>query len=191
MKRVRTALRLSPLHIRLPRSAPAAHAGIEAAAGQWRYRLLSGSGPPAKPAGSHASQFLPLQAQADASLDELASLLGLAPGELDAELAGDATVPLPPAQVATDDPAEMLQRRPDIRSAERTLAARTAQIGQAEAARFPKVTLMGLIGIGGTSPSDLTHLDDYSAIIAPQLSWNFLDFGHNKSRVEQPRADRD
>jgi len=100
-------------------------------------------------------------------------------------------VPLPPAQVTTDDPAEMLQRRPDIRAAERTLAARTAQIGQAEAARFLKVTLMGLIGIGGTSPSDLTHLDGYSAIIAPQLSWNFLDFGHNKSRVEQPRADRD
>jgi outer membrane protein TolC len=129
---------------------------------------------------TRANSF-PLQAQAEAGLDELASLLGLAPGALDAELAGDTTVPLPPAQVTTGDPAEMLQRRPDIRAAERTLAAQTAQIGQAEAARFPKVTLMGLSGIGATSPSDLTHLDDYSAVIEPQLSWNFLDFGRNKS----------
>jgi hypothetical protein len=38
---------------------------------------------------------------------------------------------------------------------------------------------MGLIGIGGTGTSDLTHVDDLSAIIAPQISWNFLDFGRS------------
>jgi len=133
----------------------------------------------------------PLLSQLDAYRDELATLAGLAPGALDAQLAAAAPVPLPPASVATGDPAEMLKRRPDIRAAERTLAARSAQVGQADAARFPRLTLLGLIGIGGTHPSDLTHLDDFSAIAAPQLSWNFLDFGRNAARIEQAEGVRD
>lgn len=48
-----------------------------------------------------------------------------------------------------------------------------------------------MIGIGGTHPSDLTHLDDYSAILAPQLSWNFLDFGRNRARVDQANGVRE
>lgn len=133
----------------------------------------------------------PLLSQLDAYRDELATLVGLAPGALDAQLAAAAPVPLPPASVATGDPAAMLKRRPDIRAAERTLAARSAQVGQADAARFPRLTLLGLIGIGGTHPSDLTHLDDFSAIAAPQLSWNFLDFGRNAARIEQAEGVRD
>jgi outer membrane protein TolC len=64
---------------------------------------------------------------------------------------------------------------PGIRAAEHTLAARNAAIGQAVAARFPKVSLFGLIGVGGTTLSALGHLDDFSAVAAPELSWNFLD----------------
>jgi outer membrane protein TolC len=50
--------------------------------------------------------------------------------------------------------------------------------------------LLGLIGIGGTHLSDLTHLDDYSAIAAPQLSWNVLDFGRNRARIDQAEGVR-
>ena len=144
----------------------------------------------------------PLLAQLDAARDALATLVGAAPGSLDAELGAPPApataadnaladrVPLPPASVAVGDPASMLRRRPDIRAAERALAARTAQVGQAEAARFPRLTLLGLIGIGGTHPSDLTHLDDYTAIAAPRLSWNFLDFGRNRARVDQAEGVR-
>lgn len=176
----------------------------------------------------------PLQTELDSYRDELALLVGAAPGALDAQLAAPApqpgtpagagpalqpnpqrgvtpgaptvvppgtpqdaqlaaipAVPLPPAAVAVGDPAAMLRRRPDIRAAERTLAARTAQVGQADAARFPRLTLLGLIGIGGTHPSDLTHLDDFSAVLAPQLAWNFLDFGRNAARIEQAQGVRD
>lgn len=140
---------------------------------------------------STRANAIPLGAQRDSYLDELATLVGAAPGALDAELADVTPIPLPPAQVATGDPGEMLQRRPDVRAAERTLAARTANIGQAEAARFPKLSLLGLIGVGGTSVSDLSHLDDFSAILAPQLSWSFLDFGRAKTQVVQAEADRD
>lgn len=144
---------------------------------------------------STRSQAEPLVAQVDAYRDELAMLVGQAPGALDAELgqpaASAAAVPLPPAAVAVGDPAAMLRRRPDIRAAERTLAQRQAQTGQAEAARFPKLSLLGLIGIGGTHVGDLTHLDDFTAVAAPQLSWNLLDFGRVKANIAQSEGVRD
>lgn len=133
----------------------------------------------------------PLTAERDAYLDEIATLTGDEPGDLDATLTPIQPIPLPPAQVAVGDPAAMLQRRPDIRAAERTLAADTAKIGQAEAGRFPRLSIMGIIGVGGTSPADLTHLDDFTALIAPQLSWSFLDFGRNKAKVIQAQGVRD
>jgi len=137
------------------------------------------------------AQAVPLNAERDAYLDELATLIGEEPGTLDAQLGIAAPLPLPPAMVAIGDPAALLQRRPDIRAAERTLAADTAKIGAAEAARFPRLSFMGLIGIGGTSLSDLGHLDDFVALAAPQLSWNFLDFGRNRARIGQAEAVRD
>lgn len=137
----------------------------------------------------------PLGAQFDAYRDELAVLTGATPGALDEQFGASndaiAAVPLPPAAVPVGDPTAMLQRRPDIRAAERTFAARSAQVGQAQAARFPRLTLMGLIGIGGTHLRDLTHLDDFSAIAAPQLSWNVLDFGRTAASVEQAEGVRD
>ncbi|PZU59560.1 MAG: RND transporter [Sphingobium sp.] len=133
----------------------------------------------------------PLSAELEAYLDEIATLTGEEPGALDDVLREQRPVPLPPSQVAIGDPATLLQRRPDIRAAERTLAADTAKIGQAEAARFPRLSFMGLIGIGGTRPSDLTHLDDFVALVAPQLSWSFLDFGRNAARVRQAEGVRD
>jgi len=133
----------------------------------------------------------PLSAERDAYLDEIATITGDEPGDLDTTLTPIQPIPLPPAQVAIGDPAAMLQRRPDIRAAERTLAADTAKIGQAEAGRFPRLSIMGIIGVGGTSPADLTHLDDFTALIAPQLSWNFLDFGRNKAKVLQAQGVRD
>lgn len=132
-----------------------------------------------------------LVADLDGYRDALAILLGQRPGTLDAELATPTPVPLPPAAVAVEDPDALLRRRPDIRAAERTLAARTAQIGQAEAARFPHLTLMGLIGIGGSRLSDLTHLDDFVALADPQLSWNFVDFGRNAANLDKARCLRD
>lgn len=141
--------------------------------------------------GTRADQ-VPLQADRDAFLNQLATLVGQAPGSMDAALEADgAAALLPPAQVAVGDPLQLLRRRPDVRAAERTLAADTAKIGQAEAARYPSLKLYGVIGLGGTHVSDLTKLDDFSAVAAPMLSWNFLDFGRNKARVTQAESLRD
>jgi NodT family efflux transporter outer membrane factor (OMF) lipoprotein len=137
------------------------------------------------------ADITPINAELDAYLDELATLTGDEPGFLDQSLKVVQPLPLPPATVPVGDPAAMIARRPDIRSAERTLASDTAKIGQAEAAKFPSVKFMGIIGVGGTDPSDLTKLDDFTALLAPQLSWNFLDFGRNRARVAQADAARD
>ncbi len=84
-------------------------------------------------------------------LNALAVLAGEAPGTLDTLLVVPRAVPLPPQVVAIGYPASFLRRRPDIRAVERNLAATTARIGVAEAARFPKISFMGILGIGGTS----------------------------------------
>ncbi len=128
-----------------------------------------------------------LQAQIDASLDALAVLAGEAPGALDDVLAGSGPIPLPPAVVAVDDPEAMLRRRPDIRAAERRLAAATAGVGVAEAARLPRLTLLGVIGIGGT----LTGLDNAVSLAAPSLQWNIADFGRGAAGVGQAESRRD
>ncbi len=124
-------------------------------------------------------------------LNSLATLAGEAPGALDPLLAPPRDIPLPPDTVAIGDPSSLLRRRPDIRAAERNLAASTARIGVAEAARFPKISFMGILGIGGTSLGDLTDLSNISKIAVPQLQWGLLDFGRTSAAIAQTRAGRD
>jgi NodT family efflux transporter outer membrane factor (OMF) lipoprotein len=74
-------------------------------------------------------------------------LLGRAPGTLHARLAATGDLPTVPAQIAVGIPADTLRQRPDVRAAERRLAAETARVGVAEAARYPSFTLSGSIGL--------------------------------------------
>lgn len=127
----------------------------------------------------------------DAYLNAVAALTGSAPGTLDAEMAAPRAVPLPPASVAVGDPAALIARRPDVRAAERAVAAATARVGVAEAARYPRISFMGILGLGGTSPADLADLDNIAAIAMPQIQWSFLDFGRNRARAGQAAAARD
>ncbi len=134
------------------------------------------------------------QASVEEELDELAILTGRAPGSLDATLVppGEEFVsqPLPPTTVPVGTPAEWLRRRPDIREAERTLAARTATVGQNVAAYFPTVSILGLFGNSASYPSGLTTGVPIS-LIAPQLSWSFLDIPRTRANVRSAEANRD
>ncbi len=131
-------------------------------------------------------------AEIAASLDRLALLTGQAPGALDDALAA-ATPALPhaPDRVAIGDPAALLQRRPDIRAAERRLAGRTAEIGQEKAKYFPKLSLLGNIGVAGTDPGKLLRTDNLALAAVPYLSWNVLDFGRTAAAVREAEAGRD
>ena len=133
--------------------------------------------------------LIPLQSDIEGSLDRLSVLTGREPGALDAELSTAAAVPELPAEVPVGDPSDLLRRRPDIRAAERKLAAQNAVVGQRTADLFPKVNLIGLLGWGST---DLGRLFDGStALAAPLLQWNALDFGRTRARIDQAKAGRD
>lgn len=140
---------------------------------------------------STITELAAAEAEIEIYLNALAVLAAEAPGSLDALLTPQRDIPLPPESVAIGDPASLLRRRPDIRAAERNLAAATARIGVAEAARFPKISFMGILGIGGTSIDDLADLGNISKIAVPQLQWGLLDFGRTSAAIAQTRAGRD
>src|SRR6185437_7334589 len=135
----------------------------------------------------------PLRAEVQVQLDRLAVLSGRPPGALDGELqrAASGAPPAPPARVAIGDPVAMLRRRPDIVVAERRLAQQTAAIGQAVAAQFPQVRLLGEVGFASLSPGTLFNGNNFSYIVAPILQWSPWDFGRNRARIAQARAGRD
>ena len=113
------------------------------------------------------------------------------PGSTAEELTTPRNIPLPPEQFTVGDPASLLARRPDIRAAERNLAAATARIGVAKAASFPKLSFMGILGLGGSSPDDIFDVGEFSALAIPRLEWNFLDFGRVDASFDQAGAVRD
>ncbi len=121
--------------------------------------------------------------------DTLAVLTGGFPGSLDS--LATAPIPLPPTQVTIGDPAGLLARRPDVRAAERRLAATTAHIGVVDARRFPNISLSGLIGLGGSNPGEIFNPSNLAAIAMPRLSWSFLDFGRNAAAKRGAEAGRD
>ena len=140
---------------------------------------------------STRAEFTPLQAQVAEQTDRLAVLTGREPGALDAELAAAAPPPLPPATVTVGDPARLLRLRPDIRAAERRIAAANALIGQRTADLFPKVTLLGNLGFGATSASDLLNAGSFTYAVAPVLQWKPFDFGRTRASIENARGQAD
>ena len=130
----------------------------------------------------------------------LAILLGKLPGEIDAMLAGPGRIPQMPAEIAIGIPAELLRRRPDIRLAERQLAAQSAQIGVAKADLFPSFSLFGSIGYttaGSTNPpqsnnaglSDMFKNKSFGYSVGPSITWDLFNYGRitNSIRVEDAR----
>jgi NodT family efflux transporter outer membrane factor (OMF) lipoprotein len=137
------------------------------------------------------ANLIPLDEQIIESLDQLAVLTGQAPGALDRELSTPMPLPTLPAAVPIDDPAAVLKRRPDIRAAERRLAAGNAQIGQREADLFPKLKLLGFIGSNAGDPGHLLKKSAFTWLGVPYLQWDVLDFGRTRSSVHQAQAGRD
>jgi NodT family efflux transporter outer membrane factor (OMF) lipoprotein len=137
------------------------------------------------------AEAIPLGAQRDEYLNQIAVLTGRTPGALDATLATAVPVPLPPASVAIGDPATLIAQRPDIRAAERQLAASTAAIGVSKARELPALRFLGILGLGGTSPADVVDPGKLTTLLAPMLSWSFLDFGRNRAATAVSTAERD
>jgi NodT family efflux transporter outer membrane factor (OMF) lipoprotein len=120
------------------------------------------------------SQLPPLESAIQAAQYRIAVLLGQYPEDLVTELAPAGTMPALPGTVMPGLPVELLARRPDVRQAERELAAATARIGVATANLFPHVALTGGLGIQSASVGiHGNHIWDFG----PTLYWPVLDFG--------------
>ncbi len=124
------------------------------------------------------------------SIHALGVLLGESPDTLLAELSPAGPIPQPPGKVPVGLPSELLRRRPDVRRAERELAAATASIGVAESDLYPKFTLTGDFGVGATDTSTLFKWSSRFVGIGPSARWLLLDAGRVLANVDSRRAVR-
>ncbi|WP_174802620.1 efflux transporter outer membrane subunit [Martelella limonii] len=125
------------------------------------------------------------------SVNRLAVLLARPASEIDAMLGAGKTIPAPPGKTAVGIPAEVLVTRPDVRSAERQLAEATAKIGEAEANRYPSLSLTGSISTSATSLSELGEKSTIGWSWGPQLSIPIFQGGQLKAAVDVAKAQRD
>lgn len=121
-------------------------------------------------------------------MDQIAVLAGKEPGALDAQLGKPVAIPLPPADVNVGDPALLLRSRPDIRVAERQLAAANAEIGVQIANKFPKISFLGLLGLGGQNIGDVFDPGNIVGIALPQIRWSPFDGGRAERQIDSARG---
>ena len=130
-----------------------------------------------------ASQIPALERQARQAIHRLGVLLGQEPGTLIAALSSTAPVPPPPPEVAVGLPAALLQRRPDIRRAERALAAATARIGVATAELYPRLALTGMLSLQSMQLVDLPQGASQFWSLGPSVQWPIFDAGRIRANI--------
>ena len=123
-----------------------------------------------------------------AALNRLSVLLGAAPGAVDALLAEAAPVPPAPDDLAVGIPADLLRRRPDIRRAERQLAAETARVGAAEADLYPRFSLAGSFGFASDDFGELFGWDSRTFSVGPSVTWPIWQGGTLRALVNAQDA---
>jgi multidrug efflux system outer membrane protein len=128
----------------------------------------------------------PLEAQRDAALFRLAVLIGKPPSQAPAAARACKAIPAVTTPIPVGDGENLLRRRPDVRQAERNLAAATARIGVATADLYPNVTLGGGLATLGGQGNDLFKNHTYS--VGPLISWSFPNIVAARARVKQADA---
>ncbi|WBO22669.1 efflux transporter outer membrane subunit [Sphingomonas abietis] len=123
------------------------------------------------------------------SLNALATLTGQAPGSVSAGFDPPRPVPVADRALGVDIPVAMLAQRPDVRAAERTLAAATARIGVAKAQLYPTLKLSGSLGGNGTAIGDIgTFL---TGTLLASVSAPIFDGGAIRAQIENARGGAD
>jgi multidrug efflux system outer membrane protein len=128
-----------------------------------------------------------LAAQATAQRHGLALLLGQEPNGLASQLT-DGAAPASDVEVPAGLPSDLLKRRPDVRAAERQLAAATADIGAAQADLYPKISLTGAAQLVSQSLSTLLESDSLQGNVGGGLSLPIFDRGVRKATVRLREA---
>jgi NodT family efflux transporter outer membrane factor (OMF) lipoprotein len=115
--------------------------------------------------------------------NSLAVLLGKAPGEYTFLLGQKAAIPSAPADIALGMPQDLIRRRPDLRNAERQLAAQSAQIGFAVTELYPHFSIGGSIGSNAMDTGDLFESESKTWNVFAMFEWNVLNYGRLQSNV--------
>jgi NodT family efflux transporter outer membrane factor (OMF) lipoprotein len=118
----------------------------------------------------------------------LAVLLGLAPDALHDDLETAVPIPHVPEPLTLGIPADILRQRPDVAAAERTLAAATARIGEATAARYPSLTLSGSVGLEAMAIGALTNGSSLAASVLGKLAQTVFDGGRISAQIDIQNA---
>lgn len=134
--------------------------------------------------------------------NSLAALVGEQPGRIDNLLAVKRHIPAAPKTITVGIPADLIRRRPDIRKAERRLAAQSALIGVAKADLYPHFSFVGSIGLsagrspvtaeGGSQLDDIFSSSALNSSFGPAFTWDILNYGRlkNNIRVEDARFEQ-
>jgi NodT family efflux transporter outer membrane factor (OMF) lipoprotein len=130
----------------------------------------------------------PLEGQRKAALFELATLLGRAPSRAPLEALTCVRPPQLDALIPVGDGVELLRRRPDVRQAERRLAAATARIGVATADLYPRISLTGFFGGASATLPELTTNVGRAWGVGPSINWSFPNQAAPRARVRQAKA---
>jgi NodT family efflux transporter outer membrane factor (OMF) lipoprotein len=127
-----------------------------------------------------------LEGRRRASLFELAALIGATPAELPEDARQCAKAPMPLQAIPVGDGQALLARRPDVREAERRLAADTARIGVATADLYPRISLGGS---GNFFRNDQVRGgDSFTFSVGPLISWSFPSVLAGRTRIRQAEA---
>ncbi len=137
---------------------------------------------------SEQSQVVTYEKQAQQAIDQLDMLVGQPPGALDALLTTPAPLPAVPDVVGIGVPSSLARRRPDIREAEATLHAATANVGVAVASFYPDVSLMGSAGLRATDINFLTNWASLFYSFGPTISLPIFEGGRLVANLKTARA---
>ena len=128
-----------------------------------------------------------IAAERDSALFRLATLTGRAPSELPSKAGARKTSLKLDQAIPVGDGAQLLARRPDVRAAERRLAAATARIGVATAELYPQVTLGASVGSSAGNIGNLLS-NPIGFLLGPLISWSFSDHARARARVAGAEA---
>jgi len=129
-----------------------------------------------------------IESAIELTLHRLAVLIGQPPTVLVATLSAPTPLPAGFPPLAVGEPAELLRRRPDVRSVERLLASTTAQVGIVTADLFPRVTIHGSIGLEAGSISALGDSGSDTWAFGPRITWAAFDIGRVRARIQAADA---
>ncbi len=142
--------------------------------------------------GSSEAEVPPLRIELSRAINTIGVLLGRNPGTFYEKLNPVKPIPVPPYKITIGIPADLLRQRPDIRRAERELAAQTARIGIAKADLYPRLSLLGTFGLAAIDSKNLFESGSRAFTFGPSLRWNLFDGNRIRSlvKVEDARTEQ-